>query len=93
MVQARYLRPGTLVGSIETMPSWMQIEEEGQRLLLTITAETPGMGEARDPHKIGFNLLLVDGNGNMLSWAPLTMRFSWDSPSVWGLLTREEYRH
>ncbi len=30
------------------------------------------------------------GQRELASWAPLTLRFSWDSPSVWGLLEMEQ---
>lgn len=84
--QARLLRPATLVDSIETNPSWVSVKEKGSRLLITIQGLPSGGGVAKFGQRIGFNLLLIGPSGEMQSWAPLTMRFSWDAPSVWGIL-------
>lgn len=86
MAEVRYLRPATLIASSETMPEWIEIEEHGRRLLLTLTPATPGVKEFI-PHKtLGFNLLLIRDDGEMISWTALNQRYSWDMPSVWGLL-------
>ena len=87
LTRARYLRPGTLVHSTDTMPEWIGMEQEGQRLLVTLKLDTPGRAGLRQDQKIGFNLVLIGADGEIVSWAPLTTRFSWDSPSIWGLLT------
>lgn len=84
--QARLLRPATLVESVETDPPWISVEEKGARLLITIRGLPSGGGISRFGRRIGFNLLLIGPSGEMQSWAPLTMRFSWDAPSVWGIL-------
>jgi hypothetical protein len=86
VADARYLYPATRIGLSEIMPPWTEIQEEDGRLLISVASGTPGLPRLAVGRKIGFNLIVVDADGNLLSWAPLTMRFSWDSPSVWGLL-------
>ena len=39
--------------------------------------------------RVGFNMMFVGGQRELVSWTPLTLRFSWDSPSFWGLLEME----
>jgi|GEM_PF-1180395 len=77
------LRPATLVESAEENPDWVTATREGRNLLLDL--DLSALGET-DHKEIGFNVIIIDDSGGMLSWAPLTRRFTWDSPSVWGLL-------
>ncbi len=85
IAQARQLQPATFIESAENMPDWIRIEERGQRLLVTLTSETPALTLGADS-QMGFNLLMIDEKGQIISWTLLTDRFSWDSPSIWGLL-------
>ena len=83
-----HLLPATFISASEVQPSWLQIEKDNQRLLVTLTVETPGLnGLAKQ--SMGFNLLFVGEDGQIISWAPLTQPFSWDTPSIWGLLKLE----
>lgn len=83
-----HLLPATLISASEVEPSWLRIEKDNQRLLVTLTAETPGLNDL-EKQSLGFNLLFVGEDGQIISWAPLTQRFSWDTPSIWGLLKLE----
>ena len=85
IAQARHLQPATFIESAEDMPDWIQLEEKDQRLLVTLTSEVPAMSLDNN-FQMGFNLLMIDEKGRIISWTPLTDRFSWDSPSIWGLL-------
>ena len=82
------LRPATLISASQIQPPWLRIERDQQRLLVTLTAKTPGLNDLAE-QSIGFNLLFVDADGQIISWAPLTQRFTWDAPSIWGLLKLE----
>ena len=84
--QARLLAPGTLILNFENSPSWVRLAEAQNRLIVTLTQAMPGLGGLRAERRLGFNLLIMDANGVMLSWPPLTLRFSWDCPSHWGLV-------
>lgn len=90
VAQARYLRPATFIESAETEPGWVRVEHEGGQILVTLRRNAPGMQHLWDDQKIGFNLILISGDGQITSWAPLTLRYSWDSPSIWGLLELEK---
>ena len=89
VTQARRLEPATVIESIENSPPWLVAQREGSRLLLTLGAETPGLGAVGPGRKVGFNLMYVGGQRELISWTPLTLRFSWDCPSFWGLLEME----
>lgn len=86
VAEARYLAPATFVKSSEVRPPWLRVEQEDRRLLITLTHQTPGLEQLYQDHSIGFNLLFVDQEGQLWSWATLTRRFSWDAPNAWGLL-------
>lgn len=90
--RALYLRPATLIQSQEDTPDWIRILESraDNRLLITITPEAPGFGQLQEKRQIGFNLILIRGNSQLVSWAPLTRIFSFDQPNVWGLLDLEK---
>lgn len=77
------LKPATLVESTEVNPDWVAATREGRNLLVDLDLSALEKAENRE---IGFNVIIIDDSGGMLSWAPLTRRFTWDSPSVWGLL-------
>ena len=87
---AHTLQPGTLIADSESRPEWVQVEREGNHLLLRISMETPGFEGLGAGREIGFNLILIENDGTLVSWAPLTRRFTWDSPSVWGLLKLDD---
>lgn len=87
---AHYLKPATLIGSSEVQPGWLKVEREGSRFLLTIRQNAPGFGHLAEGRELGFNLIIIAADGEMISWAPLTRRFTWDNPSVWGLLELED---
>ena len=84
--QARRLEPATVIESIENLPPWLGVEREGRRLLVTLRRDAPGLGELARGRQVGFNLMYVGEHRELVSWTPLTLRFSWDSPSFWGLL-------
>ena len=86
VAHVKSLRPATLVESSETMPEWLRVESHDRQLLITFTQETPGMDGFNREKTLGFNLLLIEGNGEMVSWTPLTQKHPWDTPSIWGLL-------
>ena len=86
---ALHLRPATVISASQVEPSWLHIERDEQRLLVTVTAETPGLNNLTGK-SIGFNLLLIDQDGGIVSWVPLTRPFSWDVPSIWGLLAFQD---
>ena len=86
LAQARRLEPATVIESIENFPPWMSVQREGSRLLVTLAPDAPGLGELAPGRRVGFNLMYVGGQRQLVSWTPLTLRFSWDSPSFWGLL-------
>jgi hypothetical protein len=88
--EARFLRPATVVVHNELKPEWLSVEEEGQRLLITVMNGSPGMGPLEPGREIGFNLLVLGGDGERISWAPLTTLFPWDAPSLWGSVRLEE---
>ncbi|MEE8584929.1 MAG: hypothetical protein V3T83_08765, partial [Acidobacteriota bacterium] len=90
--RALYLRPATLIQSQEDTPDWIRILENrsDNRLLITITPDAPGFGQLQDKRQIGFNLILIRGDSQLVSWAPLTRIFSFDQPNVWGLLDLEK---
>lgn len=88
--EARFLRPATVIERRELRPSWLTIEEQGQRLLITVLPSTPGMGTLKPGREIGFNLLVLGRDGERISWVPLTTLFSWDAPSLWGALLLEK---
>jgi len=87
---AFHLRPATLISASQIQPSWLAIERDEQRLLVTVTGETPGLNNLAKK-SIGFNLLFVSEDGQIVSWVPLTRRFSWDAPSIWGLLRFQDH--
>ena len=87
--QARRLEPATVIESIENLPPWLVAQREGSRLLLTLGPDAPGLGKLGPGRQVGFNMMYVGGQRELVSWTPLTMRFSWDSPSFWGLLEME----
>ncbi|MEE8349784.1 MAG: hypothetical protein V3R94_09455 [Acidobacteriota bacterium] len=82
---AVHLRPATLVSASQVQPSWLRVERDEQRLLVTVTTDTPGLGNLTQ-RSIGFNLLFISKDDGIVSWVPLTQPFSWDTPSIWGLL-------
>ncbi|HSR68973.1 MAG TPA: hypothetical protein VLU25_13630 [Acidobacteriota bacterium] len=81
-----YLRPATLIAASEDAPRWVSVQESGNRLLITLKPDAPGFGNLQEDRAIGFNLLMIRGDGQLVSWAPLTRPYSWDQPNVWGLL-------
>ena len=87
--QARRLEPATVIESIENLPPWLIAQREGSRLLLTLGPDAPGLGKLGPGRQVGFNMMYVGGRRELVSWTPLTQRFSWDSPSFWGLLEME----
>ncbi len=87
--QARRLEPATVIESIENLPPWLVAQREGSRLLLTLGPDAPGLGKLGPGRQVGFNMMYVGGRRELVSWTPLTLRFSWDSPSFWGLLEME----
>lgn len=87
--QSRYLRPATFVVS-EEEPGWITVEHSGRSVLVTLSHETPGMGTLLDERQIGFNIIEISENSEVKSWAPLTLRYSWDAPSIWGILELED---
>ncbi len=84
--QARLLGPATVVEAFENRPDWLVVERQGSRLLMTLRPDTPGLNRLSRARRLGFNLMYVGKQRELVSWTPLTMRFSWDSPSFWGLL-------
>jgi hypothetical protein len=74
----------------EVKPDWLSVEEEGQRLLITVMNGTPGVGALEPGREIGFNLLVLGQDGERISWAPLTTLFPWDAPSLWGSVRLED---
>ena len=84
------LRPGTVVEWTQDTPEWVHIEENGQRLLVTLTPQAAGMEKLEEDMTLGFNLLIIMPDGKMISWATLSRRFSWDAPSTWGLLKLDD---
>lgn len=82
-VVAFNLKPATLVESTEKNPRWVAVQKVSNNLLVNL--DLTALGKA-DSKEVGFNLIIIDASGGMVSWAPLTRRFTWDSPSVWGLL-------
>ena len=86
LVQARSLGPATFISHLENQPGWAKLERSGSRLLLTIGPEAPGLGSLGPGRRLGFNLLFIDGDREVISWTPLTLQYSWDAPSYWGLL-------
>ncbi len=88
--EARFLRPATVIEHRELRPGWLSVEEEGQRLLITVLKGTPGMGALEQGREIGFNLLVLGRDGERISWVPLTTLFSWDAPSLWGSVRLEK---
>lgn len=86
VAKSLYLRPATLITASEPSPPWISLQESGNRLLITLKPDAPGFGALREEREIGFNLLMIRGNGQLISWAPLTRPYSWDQPNVWGLL-------
>jgi hypothetical protein len=86
VADARYLKPATLIGFSELMPPWIHLDEHDRRLLVSLSLNKLGLGKIAGGCEIGFNLIVVGPNGELLSWAPLTIKFRLDSPSVWGVL-------
>jgi hypothetical protein len=87
--QSRYLRPATFVMSTEE-PGWISLEHSVSTVLVTLSTQMPGMGTLLDGRKIGFNIIIISGDSELTSWAPLTLRYTWDSPSIWGVLELED---
>ena len=90
VAQARRLEPATVIESIENLPPWLSVQREGPRLLMTVRPDAPGLGELARDRQVGFNLMYVGGKRELVSWTPLTLRFSWDAPSFWGLLEMDQ---
>ena len=88
--EARRLLPGTMIQGSEKSPPWVQLEEAEDHLLLTLTEQMPGLGSLQAQRQLGFNLIIMAADGSILSWTPLTLRFSWDCPSFWGLVEIRE---
>ena len=84
---ALVLRTATLIESSETPAAWVQLEEAAGRILVTIAPEGSGLGALHPEMEMGFNIILIGADSQVVSWVPLTRRFSWDQPSAWGLLT------
>ncbi|HUG44588.1 MAG TPA: hypothetical protein VMN76_10150 [Acidobacteriota bacterium] len=86
--QSRFLRPATFVEAVEDQPDWLDVEKDGGQILVTVRPSAPGFLATafEDSREIGFNVIVIHNNGDLLSWAPMTRRFIWDSPSVWGVL-------
>jgi hypothetical protein len=84
--EALHLKPATWIHSSEAMPFWVRVRERERTILITVTKQAPGLNRIQSGSQLGFNLLIVDESGQIISWAPLTLRFSWDAPSFWGLL-------
>ena len=81
--------PATVIESIENLPPWLSVQREGPRLM-TVRPDAPGLGELARDRQVGFNLMYVGGKRELVSWTPLTLRFSWDAPSFWGLLEMDQ---
>ncbi len=88
--RALFLRPATLIQGSEETPEWVDVQERESRLLITIAPTAPGLGTLTGDREIGFNVLMIRGDGQLTSWAPLTRLYSWDQPNVWGLLQLED---
>lgn len=86
--QSRFLRPATFVETVEDHPDWLDVKRAGRQILVTVRPSAPGFLATafEDSREIGFNVIVIHNNGDLLSWAPMTRRFIWDSPSVWGVL-------
>ncbi len=84
--QARRLNPATVIEAFENQPHWIEAERQGSRLLITLRPETPGLNRLSRARQLGFNVMYIGKQRELVSWTPLMMQFSWDSPSFWGLL-------
>ena len=84
--QSRQLNPATVIEAFENEPDWIKAERQGSRLFITLRPETPGLSGLSQARQLGFNLMYIGKQREIVSWTPLMMRFSWDSPSFWGLL-------
>jgi hypothetical protein len=56
-----------------------------ETLLIHIKSNTPG-STLEEQQSLGLNIVRVAEQGRMLSWAPLTLDYTWDSPTFWGLI-------
>jgi hypothetical protein len=84
--ESRTLLPATFIQNSKMSPSWVRIEREGRWILVTLNPEGPGLDGLQAGQKLGFNLVIISDTSKILSWAPLTLEFSWDAPSFWGLI-------
>jgi hypothetical protein len=84
--ESRTLLPATHIQRSTISPPWIRIERQDRWLLVTLTPEGPGLDKMQPGRTMGFNLVIIGKTGKVLSWAPLTLDFSWDAPSFWGLI-------
>jgi hypothetical protein len=87
---SRTLLPATYIQDSKRSPPWIKVERKDRWILVTLTSEGPGLELLQAGENIGFNLVIIGETGKILSWAPLTMDFSWDAPSFWGLIELED---
>ncbi len=88
--EARRVLPGTMIEASEKSPPWVRLEEAENHLVVTLTEQMPGLGSLQAQRQLGFNLIIMAADGSILSWTPLTLRFSWDCPSYWGLVETKQ---
>jgi hypothetical protein len=84
--QVKKLLPATVIQYSEPSPPWVEVETRGRWILVTLTCDAPGLEGLETGQQMGFNILVVGEKGQIISWAPLTLEFSWDAPSFWGLV-------
>jgi len=80
------LKPATFVDQVELSPDWITVEDIDNRIRLSLTKDAPGISSLDQNREYGFNVLITNNRGQLTSWAPLTTRFPWDAPSIWGLV-------
>ena len=83
MAQARALLPATVIKSFSNNPPWLGLSIKDNRILVHLKPEAPGL-ILQAQNQVGLNVLLVNTRARMLSWAPLTLEYTWDSPNFWG---------
>jgi hypothetical protein len=84
--EVRTLLPATVIQNSESAPAWINLEARGPWILVTLTRDGPGLQELKAGQRMGFNIVVVGEKGQIISWMPLTLDFSWDAPSFWGLV-------
>jgi hypothetical protein len=80
------LGPATVVEEADSDPDWLQVDQKGRSVRILVKPGAPGFGDLEEGRRIGFNILATGPNSTLYTWTPLTMQYSFDSPSVWGLL-------